>query len=371
MKKKVLIYALKMTVGGVEKALLGQLTQFPAESYDVTLVLQQKTGGYLDFLPPTVNVMEHDEWKKVYTLVRNPLHVNAMKALRNGKIMKGMYLLWLFFCTKFQKTYKPLHNYVMTLMSDYPGEYDLAIDYAGPTNFTANFVAKHVKAKEKWTWVHFDVDRFGIDKRVVESVYSSYDRIHIVSAEGKEHFDRQFPQFASRTYVFYNIVDRAAIVAQADAITNPYEGISAKTIICTVGRISKEKGQFTTISTLKELIGRNKDVHWCYVGDGADLEKCKELAANYGIADRVTFAGLQTNPYPWMKHCNLYVQPSVHEGYCITLAEAKIFNVPIVATSFTGAKEQLDRYSSPHVVVEYDVRKIADGIEALIENRVK
>ena len=42
-----------------------------------------------------------------------------------------------------------------------------------------------------------------------------------------------------------------------------------------------------------------------------------------------------------MKQCDLYVQPSRHEGYCITLSEAKCFNKPIVSTNFTGAREQL------------------------------
>ena len=42
-----------------------------------------------------------------------------------------------------------------------------------------------------------------------------------------------------------------------------------------------------------------------------------------------------------MKDCDIYVQPSRHEGYCITLAEARVFGNPIVATDFVGAKEQL------------------------------
>lgn len=50
---KIFIYALKMTVGGVEKALLGQLTQYPPESCDVTLLLQEKCGDYLAFLLST------------------------------------------------------------------------------------------------------------------------------------------------------------------------------------------------------------------------------------------------------------------------------------------------------------------------------
>ena len=355
-----------MTVGGVEKALLGMFSQFPAEKYDVTLVLQQKVGEYLDFVPESVKVIEHQEWKKVCLLIKDPLHINALRALKKGKIGYGIHLLWLYLMTKIQRSYYPLHEYVQTLLSDYPGEYDLAIDYAGPTSFTASFVATHVKAKEKWTWVHFDIDRFGIDDKVVERIYTAFDKINIVSAEAKEHFDKRFPQFASRTQVFYNIIEKDLIERLSLAIPNPYEGIKAQNIICTVGRISKEKGQLTTITSLKRLIEKGYNIHWCYVGTGSDLQKCKDLAKKYGILDHITFAGIQTNPYPWMKHCDIYVQPSVHEGYCITLAEAKIFKVPVVSTSFTGAKEQLQNYSSPNVIVDYGDEPIANGIEKII-----
>ena len=55
----------------------------------------------------------------------------------------------------------------------------------------------------------------------------------------------------------------------------------------------------------------------------------------------VVFLGLQKNPYGYMRDCDLYVQPSRHEGYCITLAEALSFNKPVVVTGFSGAREQL------------------------------
>ena len=42
-----------------------------------------------------------------------------------------------------------------------------------------------------------------------------------------------------------------------------------------------------------------------------------------------------------MKQCDIYVQPSRHEGYCITLGEARCFDNPIVTTNFTGANEQI------------------------------
>ena len=134
-----------------------------------------------------------------------------------------------------------------------------------------------------------------------------------------------------------------------------------------MGRISSEKGQLTAIHALKELVDGGADVYWCFVGTGTDVKRCKEEAMKLGLESRVTFAGLQTNPYPWMKHCDIYVQPSAHEGFCITLAEAKIFNLPIVSTSFTGAFEQLQDYLPLHAVVEYNAREIAGGVKGLLK----
>lgn len=371
MKKNVLIYALKMTVGGVEKALLGQLSHFPADEYNVTLLLQEKVGGFLDFVPAHVNVVEHTEWKRVKSFVQNPLHVSIGEALKVGRLFLAVRLMGVYIQTKIQKSYEPLVNYVMSLLSIYPEYYDLAIDYAGPTTFTASFVVQKVKANEKWTWVHFDIDRFPIDKGVIEHTYPEFDRINVVSTEGKMHFDRQFPELASKTRVFYNIVDKVLVERLGAEGKFPYEGIKAKIIVCTVGRMSKEKGQLMTIFSLKELVDAGYDVHWCYVGVGPYLQKCRDAAVEMGIDRRVTFFGLQVNPYPWMKYCDIYVQPSEHEGFCITLAEAKLFQVPIVSTSFTGASEQLENYRTPHAIVDYDAHHLAQAIKKVLEGTSK
>ena len=72
-----------------------------------------------------------------------------------------------------------------------------------------------------------------------------------------------------------------------------------------------------------------------------------------------------------MKDCDIYVQPSRHEGYCITLAEARIFTSPIVATNFVGAKEQLANRNNG-IVTGFSEEDIATGIiQALTLNHGK
>lgn len=55
-------------------------------------------------------------------------------------------------------------------------------------------------------------------------------------------------------------------------------------------------------------------------------------------------------PHPFFKEADIYVQTSKHEGYGLTLAEAKVFNLPIVATNCAAAYEQLEGRKSSYVV---------------------
>lgn len=69
-----------------------------------------------------------------------------------------------------------------------------------------------------------------------------------------------------------------------------------------------------------------------------------------------------------MDECDIYVQPSRHEGYCITLAEARFLNKAIVTTNFTGAKEQI-RHEETGLIVGVDEEDIYEAVKELVINR--
>ena len=74
------------------------------------------------------------------------------------------------------------------------------------------------------------------------------------------------------------------------------------------------------------------------------------------------------NPYPFMKECDIYVQPSRHEGYCITLGEARCFNNPIVTTNFTGANEQI-KNEETGLVCEISENGIYKSLKRLLDDK--
>ena len=77
------------------------------------------------------------------------------------------------------------------------------------------------------------------------------------------------------------------------------------------------------------------------------------------------FLGSKINPYRFLKECDIYVQPSRGEGYCIALAEAICLEKPIVVTDFAGAREQYTGRDD-FFIVGVQVPTIAEGISKMI-----
>ena len=74
------------------------------------------------------------------------------------------------------------------------------------------------------------------------------------------------------------------------------------------------------------------------------------------------------NPYPYFKCCDIYVKPPRNEGYCITLAEARILNRPIVITNFVGALEQVTN-NETGLIVSFNISELVTAIYKLITNK--
>ena len=83
------------------------------------------------------------------------------------------------------------------------------------------------------------------------------------------------------------------------------------------------------------------EFRWYVVGEGEKRESLQRQIEEAGIGDRVVLLGQKLNPYPFFRQCDIYVQPSRWEAFCLTVAEAKVFCKPMVVTDFVGAREQI------------------------------
>lgn len=359
--KKLFFLIHSMNVGGVEKAMLGVLSVLPLDQYEVHLGVLQNKGDFLGFVPRQVIIHEINSYAKYWDLINNPPLQTIMKMIRANHIIEAFVHLLLYIHFKVTSNRYWFYRYILRHEPKFPIAFDMAISFAGPSQMIDYYVYKFVDAPIKVGWIHFDISKFGIDKGMTQILYKKYKRIFIVSETGKEIFDHFFPQFSIKTDVFHNVVSPRQVMELAEKGESFEDNFNGKRIL-TVGRISPEKGQYVAIRSLKLLLETNNNLRWYFVGEGKDMNNCKKEVENLGLSDKVVFLGAKTNPYAYMRDCDIYMQPSRHEGFCITLAEALCFGNPIVATNFTGAHEQLKSRKNAFVV-GMRAEDISSGIE--------
>lgn len=358
---------INMNIGGTEKALLTMLNEIDSSKYDITLLMLEKYGEFLNEIPDFVKVRYVNEYKDIKPLIKEPPKLLAKKLIIDKKYSKGLLILLNYSISKITNNTSYYYKYILKNIKNIEEQYDLAVAYAGPMDFITYFVLNKIKAKKKVQWIHFDITKIGFNKKFAEKNYKKFNKIFVVSKEGKEKLIRLIPTLNNKVEVFFNIISCNLIENMGKGekgFGDSFNGIR----ILTVGRLSKEKGQDLTINVLAKLKNEGYNIKWYCIGDGSEKDNYKQTIKNLNIENDYILLGSKLNPYPFMKECDIYVQPSRHEGYCITLGEARCFNNPIVTTNFTGANEQI-KNEETGLVCEISENGIYKSLKRLLDDK--
>lgn len=365
--KRILFMCINMNIGGTEKALLTMLNEIDSSKYDITLLMLEKYGEFLNEIPDFVKVRYVNEYKYIKPLIKEPPKLLAKKLIIDKKYSKGLLILLNYSISKITNNTSYYYKYILKNIKNIEEQYDLAVAYAGPMDFITYFVLNKIKAKKKVQWIHFDITKIGFNKKFAEKNYKKFNKIFVVSKEGKEKLIRLIPTLNNKVEVFFNIISCNLIENMGKGekgFGDSFNGIR----ILTVGRLSKEKGQDLTINVLAKLKNEGYNIKWYCIGDGSEKDNYKQTIKNLNIENDYILLGSKLNPYPFMKECDIYVQPSRHEGYCITLGEARCFNNPIVTTNFTGANEQI-KNEETGLVCEISENGIYKSLKRLLDDK--
>ena len=341
-KYKLAVLVDSFTRGGVALALQVFLQFLPKERYDITLFVRDYDETQMLPVPEHVKCLPWGE-----ASVFSPLNrLNMLLSWRNfGR--KAVYQ------TRCRK--------------ELTGEYDCAIGYQMVSNDVTVMTLEKIRAKRKILWLHGKKNFRDQDIAFYDNLYARADKIVCVSLRTEERFQGLMPKCAGKTVTIHNFYDIPLICSRA--LESP-EGMvphPGSTTIVSVGRISKEKGFDRVPEVTRKLLDTGYDIHWYIVGDGntrADLEaSIREL----GLQDRIHLLGHQTNPYPYVLNCDIYVQPSYTEGFCTSTMEAKILFKPVVTTDVPGMHEQFVSGENG-LIVESSPEGIYEGIRKLLDD---
>lgn len=372
MKKRIFINIHYLEIGGAERALLGLLSYLNPDKVDIDLFVNQHTGEFMPLIPEWVNLLpEISE----YTCIERPITTIVKEghwgiALRRiwAKYKYKQYLNTL---TVEQRQHDAsIFQYVADAVEGalpslaHLGEYDLAISFLQPHNIVLN----KVKAKKKICWIHTDYSTIHVNHDLELPVWNAFNYVVSISDDCTRAFVQTFPELKDKIVLIENILSPLFVRRQADLdeVTAEMPDEPGVVKILTIGRFSLPKKIEGIPHICAEMERLGADFRWYVIGYGSD-RKIQEALDKYGMRHRMKLLGKKSNPYPYIKACDIYAQPSIYEGKSVTVREAQMLCKPVVITDYPTAKSQIN-HGVDGVIVPLDEVQTAMGIVDFINN---
>ena len=386
MKSHMLISMHYLELGGAETALIGLLQALDPKRVDVDLFLYDHRGEMMKFVPewvhllpqiPEYSVLEHP----IKELVQRRywgIAIARLLAKSIGSIIyrkSGRKLLNMVsghYISQFALPFLPQINKGKT--------YDLAISFLTPHQY----VLHKVSAGKKVAWIHTDYTRVTIDARRELTVWGKYDFIASISDDVTKTFLQVFPSLESKIIKIENILSPMFVRRRAEEFKanwklpdNKKKEETTTALIennelklLTIGRFSEPKNFDNLPFICKSVLGEVKNLRWYIIGYGPDEQLIRKEIEEAGMQEYVIILGKKENPYPYIKACDIYVQPSRYEGNSVTVREAQMLCKPVVVTNYPTAGSQV-KDGDDGVIVPMDNEGCAKGIVELIMDTAK
>ena len=362
-KPRIFIAMHYMEIGGAETALVGLLNALDPARVDVALFLYDHRGEMMQFIPEWVNLLPQIP---KYSVLERPIvelvkrgfwgiAAARMSAKLIGKLTNvpsfSMDVFTSLFTNKLLPTICPQKKY------------DLAISFLTPHTYVKNKVV----AKKKIAWIHTDYTIYPIAKNVERPIWRSYNYIASISNDVTRTFLQVFPTLAPKIMEIENILSPAFVRKRAELEDTDKEFRQTDKIsLLSIGRYSEQKNYDNVPDICKRLINKTKlNIKWYIIGYGGDEALIRQKIKEAEMEERVILLGKRSNPYPYIKACDIYIQPSRYEGKSVTVREAQMLCKPVVVTNYPTAPSQI-RSGIDGVIVPMDNEGCAHGLAEVI-----
>ncbi|MDR1584012.1 MAG: glycosyltransferase [Prevotellaceae bacterium] len=371
-KKRIIIISQCMRIGGAERSLITLLNSINYTLYDVDLFLFIHDGEFMPLIPKQVNLLP--EIRK-YTSLLIPVKSN----IRYGffDVLAGKTYAFIkakLFCKRHRIgaqnmvyfNYQQRYTVFALPIINPETIYDLAISFLTPHYV----IPRKVRCRKSIAWIHTDYSFFDFDKKAETNMWNRYDYIASISEAVTMSFTRTFPSLVNKIILIENMLSSDFIRRQADIEKVDREIPKEKggTAICSIGRFSNAKNFDNIPFICKKLFEMGCRVKWYLIGYGGEESLIRSKIEESCMQEYVIILGKKENPYPYIKACDIYVQPSRYEGKAVTVREAQILCKPVVITNYATSGSQLEN-GVDGIIVPMGNEGCAKGIKTLIENK--
>lgn len=221
-------------------------------------------------------------------------------------------------------------------------------------------------------------------------LFGSKTIFHLHSGEFPAFFSRQSEKNKHRIRLFLEKVD--AVIALTPywqsklleiapksnvlVLLNPVDMIDEQCIkeerqILFLGRLRKEKGIYELLDAAKALSDNRVKFKLLLCGDG-NIPEFKAFVEQHGLGNCIEFTGWVSghNKDRLIKESDILVLPSYFEGLPISILEAMINDVTVVATDVGGIPDVVVNGETGLLVESKNSQALAKALEILLANKL-
>jgi glycosyltransferase involved in cell wall biosynthesis len=145
-----------------------------------------------------------------------------------------------------------------------------------------------------------------------------------------------------KVVAIYNGIDAAPFLQQQDKEVlreKLFPGLKANIWFGTAGRLTKVKNQKNLLQAFKRCAEESPDIVLLICGRGDSEAELKALASSLGIREKVHFLGFRRDIAEVLAALDVFVLPSLREGFGLALVEAMCSRLPVIASNVGGIPE--------------------------------
>ena len=229
----------------------------------------------------------------------------------------------------------------------------------------------HIKAKTKLAWFHCDhrdPNNISVLKKVFPSFEKEikylkyYDRVVCVSKATKDSIVETIGD-PGNLFVAYNPINWKRII-ELSKETAPFIKDPSKPLLVAVGRLHKVKN-YPLMLEAANLAHQKMDFDIWIIGEGDQRDQLEEFVRKKKLSF-VSFLGAMDNPYTIIKQADLLINTSSSESYGISIQEAFILGIPVLAVKSPGIMECFN--TEYGILVDNCTENVANAILKILQD---
>ena len=244
-----------------------------------------------------------------------------------------------------------------------------------------SFLAAFIPSLSKIVWIRGSVENLNsknYKEIVVQEIinkqkekqnqsFKNYDKIVVVSDSLEESFKNLFIEHQNKVVKIYNSIDPDEVIKKADEKIECYNP-THNNVLINIGRLREIKNQKLLIDSVEILSKDLSDIELIIIGEGSLRERLDSYIKEKNLSNIVKLVGFYSNPFPLLKKGNIFCLSSISEGFCLSISEANVLNIPFISTNVGGAKELLDTACCGYIV-DSNPQAFADKIKEILTNQ--